>query len=277
MTELRVSGWEPGTAETPKAAAAYVEFRSVLKSFGAATVLKDFSLTVPKGQRLALIGPSGSGKTTILRILMTLETIQGGSVWIGGAPLFHEARGDALIPASETYQRRQRRHLGMVFQSFNLFPHLSVIENIAQPQRLNLKRSRAEAEARAMELLDSVGLAHKARAWPDELSGGQKQRVAIARTLAMDPDILLFDEITSALDPELVDEVLSVLRGLSNRTDLTMLLVTHEMGFAREFADRVIFMEAGQIVEDATPETLFIAPAQDRTRQFLRKILPHTR
>jgi polar amino acid transport system ATP-binding protein len=208
---------------------------------------------------------------------MTLETIQGGSVWIGGAPLFHEVRGDALVPASEAYQRRQRRHLGMVFQSFNLFPHLSVLENIAQPQRLNLRRSRAEAEARAMELLDQVGLAHKARAWPDELSGGQKQRVAIARTLAMDPDILLFDEITSALDPELVDEVLNVLRALSDRTDLTMLLVTHEMGFAREFADRVIFMEAGQIVEDAAPETLFTAPAQDRTRQFLRKILPHTR
>jgi polar amino acid transport system ATP-binding protein len=277
MTELPVSGWAPGAAEAAEAAPAYVEFRSVLKTYGHATVLKDFSLSVPKGQRLALIGPSGSGKTTILRILMTLETIQGGSVWIGGAPLFHEARGDALLPASETYQRRQRRHLGMVFQSFNLFPHLSVIENIAQPQRLNLKRPRAEAEARAMELLDSVGLAHKARAWPDELSGGQKQRVAIARTLAMDPDILLFDEITSALDPELVDEVLNVLRALSDRTDLTMLLVTHEMGFAREFADRVIFMEAGQIVEDAAPETLFTAPAQDRTRQFLRKILPHTR
>ena len=272
-----MSGWAPETAEAPQAAKPYVEFRSVLKIFGASTVLNDFSLDVPKGQRLALIGPSGSGKTTILRILMTLETIQGGSVWIGGAPLFHELRGDRLVPASEAHQRRQRRHLGMVFQSFNLFPHLSVLENIAQPQRLNLKRPRREAEARAMDLLDQVGLAHKARAWPDELSGGQKQRVAIARTLAMDPDILLFDEITSALDPELVDEVLNVLRALSGRTDLTMLLVTHEMNFAREFADRVIFMEAGQIVEDAAPETLFTAPSQDRTRQFLRKILPHMR
>lgn len=259
---------------TPKP---YIEFRSVGKSYGDVSILKDFSLQIGRGQRVSLIGPSGSGKTTILRILMTLEGIGAGSVWIDGQPLWHEARGDELFPASERHLQRQRRRLGMVFQSFNLFPHLSVLENITQPQRLGLKRSRAEAEARAMDLLEMVGLAHKARAWPEELSGGQKQRVAIARTLGMDPEILLFDEITSALDPELVDEVLNVLRRLSERPDLTMLLVTHEMSFAREFSDRTIFMEAGQIVEDAPPETLFTAPAQDRTRQFLRKILPHSR
>jgi len=281
MTELRTSQLQHGAvqraSDPQEASKRYVEFRSVVKSYGSTPILKDFDLEIPHGQHLAIIGPSGSGKTTILRILMTLETIQDGSVWIDGKPLFHEVQGVVLRPASESYQRQQRRKLGMVFQSFNLFPHLSVLENITQPQRLNLKRSRADAEARAMDLLESVGLAQKALSWPDELSGGQKQRVAIARTLAMEPDILLFDEITSALDPELVDEVLNVLRWLSDRTDLTMLLVSHEMSFAREFADRVIFMEAGQIVEDAPPETLFTAPTQGRTRQFLRKTLPHTR
>lgn len=257
--------------------APYIEFRSVGKSYGEHAVLSNFDLKVRCGERISLIGPSGSGKTTILRILMTLESIQQGSIWIDGVPLWHEMRGGALKPASETHLHRQRCKLGMVFQSFNLFPHLSVLDNITQPQRLNLKRSKAEATTRAMELLDMVGLAHKSKAWPEELSGGQKQRVAIARTLSMDPKILLFDEITSALDPELVDEVLNVLRGLSHRTDLTMLLVSHEMSFAREFSDRVIFMEAGQIVEDAPPETLFTAPSQERTRQFLRKTLPHTR
>jgi polar amino acid transport system ATP-binding protein len=255
----------------------YIEFRSVGKSYGAHAVLNGFSLGVSRGQRISLIGPSGSGKTTILRILMTLETIQQGSIWIDGVPLWHEMRGGALKPASESHLHRQRCKLGMVFQSFNLFPHLSVLDNITQPQRLNLKRTKAAATKRALDLLDMVGLAYKAKAWPEELSGGQKQRVAIARTLSMDPEILLFDEITSALDPELVDEVLNVLRRLSDRTDLTMLLVTHEMSFAREFSDRVVFMEAGQIIEDAAPEILFTAPSQERTRQFLRKTLPHTR
>lgn len=256
---------------------AYIQFRSVDKSYGKTSILKDFCIDIAQGQRVSLIGPSGSGKTTILRILMTLETIQGGSVWVQDQPLWHEMRADTLVPASERYMQKQRRRLGMVFQNFNLFPHLSVIDNITQPQCLGLKRSKAEAESRAMELLEMVGLAHKAHSMPEELSGGQKQRVAIARTLGMDPEILLFDEITSALDPELVDEVLSVLRNLADRTDLTILLVTHEMSFAREFSDRVIFMESGRIIEDATPETLFTNPAQDRTRQFLRKILPHTR
>ena len=255
----------------------YIEFRSVGKNYGSVRILKDFNLKIGRGQRVSLIGPSGSGKTTILRILMTLETIQDGSIWIDGKPLWHELRGESLVPASESYLHLQRLRLGMVFQNFNLFPHLSVLENICQPQRIGLNRSRSEATARAMELLEMVGLGHKAKAAPEELSGGQKQRVAIARTLAMDPEILLFDEITSALDPELVEEVLNVLRGLSERPDLTMLLVTHEMSFAREFSDRVIFMEAGQVVEDAQPESLFSNPAQDRTRQFLRKILPHTR
>ncbi len=277
MTELLREASAPVSAAKPGGAAPYIEFRSVGKSYGTHEIFKDFNLSVSCGERVSLIGPSGSGKTTILRILMTLETIEEGSVWIDGVPLWHEMRNGVLRPASEKHLHRQRCQLGMVFQSFNLFPHLTVLENIAQPQRLNLKRSKSDAAARAMELLDMVGLAHKAQAWPEELSGGQKQRVAIARTLSMDPKILLFDEITSALDPELVDEVLNVLRGLSHRTDLTMLLVTHEMSFAREFSDRVIFMESGQIVEDSNPEALFTAPKHDRTRQFLRKILPHTR
>lgn len=279
MTEMPAVPHSSPRSETrtAKELRQYIEFRSVGKSYGPVDILKDFSLNIAKGQRVSLIGPSGSGKTTILRILMTLESIQSGSVWIDGKPLWHEVRGDQPHPASEKYLHEQRRRLGMVFQSFNLFPHLTVLENITQPQRLNLKRPRRDAEDRAMELLEMVGLAHKARAWPEELSGGQKQRVAIARTLGMDPEILLFDEITSALDPELVDEVLNVLRRLSERPDLTMLLVTHEMSFAREFSDRVIFMESGKIIEDAPPERLFVNPAQERTRQFLRKILPHTR
>lgn len=252
----------------------FIEFRNVSKSYGTNVIFDKFSFAIEKGQRVSLIGPSGSGKTTILRILMTLEGIEDGSIWIDGQSLWHEAKGDALLPASEAYLRKQRRRLGMVFQNFNLFPHLTVLENITQPQRLNLGRSADQAKARAMELLDMVGLAHKAEAWPEELSGGQKQRVAIARTLSLDPEILLLDEVTSALDPELVDEVLNVLRKLSERPDLTMLLVTHEMSFAREFSDRVLFMERGQIVEDSHPDQLFSNPSQERTRQFLRKVLP---
>ncbi|MCV9999364.1 ectoine/hydroxyectoine ABC transporter ATP-binding protein EhuA [Pararhizobium sp. YC-54] len=250
-----------------------VEFRSIEKRYGHHQVLSDLSLSIKRGEKLSLIGPSGSGKTTVLRILMTLETIQGGSIWIDGKPLWHEERNGQLVKASQQHLRRQRAKIGMVFQHFNLFPHMTALENISQPQRIVLGRPRVEADVQALELLDMVGLRERAHHYPAQLSGGQKQRVAIARALAMKPEIMLFDEITSALDPELVEEVLNVLREIGRTSDMTMLLVTHEMTFAKEFSDRVLFMDGGRIVEEGEPDQLFSAPTQDRTRSFLRKII----
>ena len=243
------------------------------KSFGKLTVIDGLSFDVSKGEKLALIGPSGSGKTTILRILMTLETISGGHVEVCGEPLFHMMRNGAEVPADEAHLHKMRRHIGMVFQHFNLFPHKSVLQNITLAPMLTQGESRADAEARARELLEMVGLSDKADYMPAQLSGGQKQRVAIARALALQPEIMLFDEVTSALDPELVEEVLQVMQRLATETDMTMLLVTHEMGFASEFADRVLFFDRGTICEQGPPEQIFRNPTQDRTRTFLRKII----
>lgn len=254
----------------PSAAEPVLEFRNVTKRFGATTVLKGFDFTLASGEKVALIGPSGSGKSTVLRIAMTLEDIQGGSVLIHGQYLWHDGN-----PASRTQTHRLRAHLGMVFQHFHLFPHLSVLENLTLAPRLVNKRSGAEARKDALDLLERVGLAHKADAWPEQLSGGQKQRVAIARALAMQPDIMLFDEVTSALDPEMVGEVLEVLRELGRTTDMSMLLVTHEMVFARQFADRIAFMDEGRIVEVGPPDALFGAPREERTRQFLQRVNQH--
>lgn len=250
-----------------------IEFRDVQKRYGELRVLSSLNVKIGKGEKISLIGPSGSGKTTVLRILMTLETIQEGTVWIDGEPLWHEKRGETLVPATETHLHKQRAKIGMVFQHFNLFPHMTVLDNIAQPQRIVLGHTRNDAERHARELLEMVGLAEKAATYPAQLSGGQKQRVAIARALAMKPEIMLFDEITSALDPELVEEVLNVLRDIGRSTDMTMLLVTHEMNFAKEFSDRVFFMDGGRIVEEGPPEQLFSAPTSDRTKSFLRKII----
>ncbi len=250
-----------------------IEFRGVSKRFGSCAVLSDINLKVARGEKVSLIGPSGSGKTTILRILMTLESFQTGTVWVGGEPLWHMSSPTGLIPASYKHLRKVRRHIGMVFQHFNLFPHWTAFENVALPPQISLDLDKAEAESRAIDLLRLVGLADKGKNYPSELSGGQKQRVAIARALAMRPDVLLFDEVTSALDPELVDEVLNVLRDIAHATDATMLLVTHEMGFAREFSDRILFLDGGKIVEQGPPEKLFIDPQEERTRAFLRKIL----
>ena len=250
-----------------------IRFNDVCKSFGPLEVLKDLSLQVQPREHVALIGPSGSGKTTILRILMTLENIQGGTVEVEGELLWHEEKDGQLQPASEAHLRRMRRSIGMVFQQFNLFPHLTVIRNVADPPRLALGIPKEEANKRAFELLEMVGLTDKVAQYPAQLSGGQKQRVAIARALNMSPKIMLFDEVTSALDPELVEEVQLVLRQLAEETDMTMLFVTHEMQFAHEVADRVLFFDGGQIVEEGPPDQIFTNPRHERTQAFLRKIV----
>ncbi len=250
-----------------------IEFQDVSKSFGELQVLKNLDLHVHSGEKLALIGPSGSGKTTILRILMTLETIDMGHVVIDGDYLWHQQVEGNLMPASEQHLHTIRENVGMVFQQFNLFPHLSALSTIAQPQILVKGKDKADAKLKAQELLALVGLEEKAQHYPHQLSGGQQQRVAIARALALEPKIMLFDEVTSALDPELVDEVLNVLRVLAANTDTTMLTVTHEMNFAREFADRVLFFDKGQIVESGKPEDIFTSPKEPRTRNFLKKFI----
>ena len=250
-----------------------IQFENVSKSFGDLKVLNNLNLEVKDGEKLALIGPSGSGKTTILRILMTLETINGGFVSVNGEYLWHEKNNGKIIPASANHLQKMRNYIGMVFQQFNLFPHLTAIENVKQPQILVKKKTEPEAKEKAEELFNLVGLSDKKDHYPHELSGGQQQRVAIARALAMEPKIMLFDEVTSALDPELVDEVLTVLHKLASDTDTTMLTVTHEMNFAREFADRVLFFEGGQIVESGKPENIFSNPVERRTKEFLKKFI----
>ncbi|MBB3647682.1 polar amino acid transport system ATP-binding protein [Rhizobium sp. BK619] len=250
-----------------------IRIDNIVKRYGPLTVLDGLSMNVMPGEKLALIGPSGSGKTTILRILMTLETISGGHIEVDGEQLYHMAGNSGLVPADERHLHRMREKIGMVFQHFNLFPHKCVLDNVTLAPMLTKGIKRPQAEKRAMELLDMVGLADKAKSVPAQLSGGQKQRVAIARALALSPKIMLFDEVTSALDPELVEEVLNVMRRLASETDMTMLLVTHEMGFAHDFADRVLFFDRGKIVEEGKPGDIFRNPTQERTQTFLRKII----
>jgi len=250
-----------------------IEIDRISKSFGLFQVLKELSFTVQPGEKLALIGPSGSGKTTILRVLMTLEAINGGHIKIEGEQLWHEPRSGGLVPAGERHLHRMRGKIGMVFQLFNLFPHKTVLENVTMPQVLAKGVKPAEARERAMMYLEMVGMVEKAAAKPAQLSGGQKQRVAIARALALQPKIMLFYEVTSALDPELVEEVLNVLRRLGAETDMTMLLVTPEMSFAHDFADRVLFFDGGRIVEEGPPAQIFRDPREERTKTFLKKII----
>ncbi|MFJ1309706.1 ectoine/hydroxyectoine ABC transporter ATP-binding protein EhuA [Agrobacterium salinitolerans] len=249
-----------------------IEFSDVTKRFGILTVLDQFNFSVAKGEKVTLIGPSGSGKSTVLRILMTLEPFQEGKLTLADMS-YHEPGGKGPFKASEKHLRQIRNHVGMVFQSFNLFPHMTVLRNIVEAPVRVLGISRAEAEARAVELLKMVGLADKKDHYPVQLSGGQQQRVAIARSLAMRPRVLLFDEPTSALDPQLVGEVLSVIRDLAHEHDLTMLLVTHEMRFAREVSDRVCFFDKGRICEQGKPDEIFGQPKEDRTREFLASVL----
>ncbi|MHC4047957.1 ectoine/hydroxyectoine ABC transporter ATP-binding protein EhuA [Bradyrhizobium sp. 23AC] len=252
-----------------------VRFTSISKSFGEIKVLQDVSFDVAAGEKLALIGPSGSGKTTILRLLMTLETPTSGTIEVNGELLGLQRVGGKLVPDRPAHIREVRRQIGMVFQQFNLFPHMTVMANIIEAPVQVLGMERTEAEAQAMELLRAVGLVEKASSFPRQLSGGQQQRVAIARALALRPRIMLFDEITSALDPELIGEVLNVVRQLARDTGMTMLIVTHEMNFARDVADRVMFMADGRIVETGAPEQIFTDPQNERTRQFLRAVLSH--
>ncbi|RRR99807.1 ectoine/hydroxyectoine ABC transporter ATP-binding protein EhuA [Glycomyces terrestris] len=258
-----------------------IEFDRVDKSFGDLKVLDELSFRVDPGERVTLIGPSGSGKTTILRLLMTLERVtpkadperDGGVVWLEGEPYSHMEKRGRLVPANEQWLRRRRSRVGMVFQQFNLFPNMKVLRNVTEAQVHVAGRSKEEAEAKALDLLDLVGLAEKTGEYPSRLSGGQQQRVAIARALAMDPDVLLLDEVTSALDPELVADVLAVLRDVAGSTSITMLCVTHEMGFARDVSDRVMMFDGGRIVEQGPPEAMFSEPQEARTQDFLRAVL----
>ncbi|CAM2916961.1 ectoine/hydroxyectoine ABC transporter ATP-binding protein EhuA [Saccharomonospora xinjiangensis] len=250
-----------------------IRFDRVVKKFGDNVVLRDLSFEVAPGEFVTLIGPSGSGKTTILRLLMTLERVNGGTIQVGDEYLSHMERGGKLVTADEKHLRKVRRRIGMVFQQFNLFPNMKVLQNLTEAPIRVLGKSRDEAEERARSLLEMVGLTDKIDAHPSQLSGGQQQRVAIARALAMEPDVLLLDEVTSALDPELVAGVLAVLRDIAETTDITFLCVTHEMQFAKDVSDRVMMFDKGQVIEDATPEKLFTEPDHERTREFLHAVL----
>jgi len=241
-----------------------VQIANVNKHFGDLHVLKDIDLTVGKGEVVVVLGPSGSGKSTLCRTINRLETHETGEIRIDGVPLPDEGKDLAKL----------RAEVGMVFQSFNLFAHKTILENVTLGPMKVRKQKKAEAEKRAQELLERVGVAHQAEKYPAQLSGGQQQRVAIARSLAMDPKVMLFDEPTSALDPEMINEVLDVMTQLA-KSGMTMIVVTHEMGFARRAANRVVFMDDGQIVEDATPEEFFNNPRSDRAKDFLGKILTH--
>jgi polar amino acid transport system ATP-binding protein len=249
-----------------------VDARSVRKSFGSNEVLKGITLTVEQGQVLVLLGPSGSGKSTFLRCINHLETINGGRIYVDGDLMGYRQAGDVLHEMKPSAIAAQRRHIGMVFQRFNLFPHLTALENVIEaPIGVN-KETPTAAKKRGMALLERVGLGDKFGHYPSQLSGGQQQRVAIARALAMEPKLMLFDEPTSALDPELVGEVLNVMRDLA-KDGMTMIVVTHEMGFAREVADTVVFMDQGLVVEAGSPAEVLDNPQHERTKAFINSVL----
>jgi polar amino acid transport system ATP-binding protein len=249
-----------------------VKFTGVTKRYGALTVLNELDLEVGRNEKVAIIGPSGSGKSTLLRVLMTLDPLTSGMIEVDGEPLTHMHRNGKLVPASPRHLREVRSKIGMVFQSFNLFPHMTALQNTIEAPMRVLGLTRQEAVERAKDLLSLVGLADKCEHYPSQLSGGQQQRVAIARALAMRPKVMLFDEVTSALDPELCGEVLNVIRQLGSEHALTMLMVTHQMGFAKDFADRVCFFSQGKIIEQGPPQQFFSSPQHERTKQFLRAV-----
>jgi len=248
-----------------------VKFVNVNKYYGPLHVLQNINMEVSKNEVVVIIGPSGSGKSTLLRSINHLETINSGEIFIYGRMIGYLEKNNKLYEESETNIARQRAEIGMVFQRFNLFPHLTVIENIIEAPMHVRRTPRDQAEADAEKLLTRVGLLEKRDQYPRMLSGGQQQRVAIARALAMKPGLMLFDEPTSALDPEMIGEVLDVMKNLAK--EMTMLVVSHEMGFARAAADRILFMDEGKIIEDTTPEELFDHPREERTKVFLSKIL----
>ncbi len=241
-----------------------IVLENVQKTFGAVSAVQGVDLRVKRGEVVVIIGPSGSGKSTLLRCINRLEVADSGDIWIDGVHLTHKSKKADI--------NKVREEIGMVFQLFNLFPHLTALENVMLAQRVVRKRPKEEAERIAREQLTRVGIPEKADSYPQQLSGGQQQRVAIARALAMNPKIMLFDEPTSALDPEMIKEVLDVMLELASE-GMTMLVVTHEMGFARAAAHRIVFMDEGKVVEETTPEKLFTAPEHDRTKLFLSKIL----
>lgn len=254
---------------------AMVRFQQVWKKFGDLVVLRNLNLNVRTGEKVAIIGVSGSGKSTLLRVLMTLDRPSAGRIEVDGDVMWDIAAeaSEEKFSVDDENLRKVRRKIGMVFQSFNLFPHMTVLRNITEALIHVKGLPKTEAEAQTLELLDRVGLRDKARAYPAQLSGGQQQRVAIARALAMDPKVMLFDEVTSSLDPELVGEVLMVIRELAEQTSMTMLIVTHEMGFARDVSDRVLFLHDGTILEEGPAKEMLSNPKETRTRQFLRRII----
>jgi polar amino acid transport system ATP-binding protein len=256
-------------AHSLTAAPAQILLKQVVKDFGKTRVIDHLDLSIPQGQKVALIGPSGSGKSTVLRLIKGLESYQQGSIEVAGAAVPGKRAGWRW-PGSRKPPVVHR--VGMVFQQFNLFPHLTVQENITEAPLRVLQLSQEEAQQRAHEYLGLVDLQHKAGAYPGQLSGGQQQRVAIARALAMRPQVMLFDEVTSALDPELVGEVLAVIRAIAHAQNTTLLLVTHEMKFAEEIADRVLFMEGGRILADGSPQQILVEPEDERTRRFLNRV-----
>jgi polar amino acid transport system ATP-binding protein len=251
-----------------------VKVEGIHKSFGRLEVLKGISMELNQGDVFVLIGPSGSGKSTLLRTINHLEKINAGRIWVDGDLVGYRQAGEKLYELRDSEIVDSRAKIGMVFQHFNLFPHMTAVDNIALAQRIVLDRNAREARGRAAEMLERVGLADKTDEYPTRLSGGQQQRVAIARALAMDPKVMLFDEVTSALDPELVQDVLDVMRELA-KEGMTMVVVTHEMGFAREVADQVIFMDEGAIVERGSPKQVIDNPKHERTKRFLGQVLEH--
>jgi polar amino acid transport system ATP-binding protein len=250
-----------------------VRFDKVTKRFGDVTVLDQLDFSVDTGKHVTLIGPSGSGKTTILRLLMTLLKPEEGTIQVDGDYLNHEERNGKLVKAGEKHVREVRKKIGMVFQQFNLFPNMKVLRNVTEAPVHVLGMPKDEAEQRARELIELVGLSEQLDKYPSQLSGGQQQRVAIARALAMRPQVLLLDEVTSALDPELVAGVLDVLRDIAHTTDITMLVVTHEMSFARDISDAVLMFDKGRVVESGPPDKMFSDPEHERTREFLSTVL----
>lgn len=262
---------QEGNPVTSSGTKPIVKYTGVTKSFGDLQVLKGIDLEMQPGEKVAVIGPSGSGKTTMGRMLMTLEEPTEGTIEVDGELLWHMEEKGKLVRANEKHLHRMRCNVGMVFQHFNLFPHMNVLRNVTEAPRKVLGLSKEEAEERAVSMLSKVGLADKLKMYPSNLSGGQKQRVAIARALVMRPKVMVFDEVTSALDPELVGEVLEVIREIAEEGEMAMMLITHEMDFAKEIADRVIFGAEGRIVEQGTPEEIFDNPQSERLQSFLQR------
>lgn len=252
-----------------------VTYSNICKSYGDLQVLKNIDLQIAPGEKVALIGPSGSGKTTIARLLMTLEEPTSGTIEVEGELLWHQKVKDKLVKANEKHLHQVRGNIGMVFQHFNLFPHMTILRNVMEAPRTVLGLSKEESKDRAIKMLEKVGLASKMDVYPAQLSGGQKQRVAIARALVMRPKVMLFDEPTSALDPELVGEVLEVIKEIAAEGEMAMLLITHEMDFARDVADRVLFFDQGRIIEQGPPKKIFNNPESERLQTFLSRFNRH--